>query len=335
MADFLDARMTLSIQTAELTNGDASTPIISVIILYYKRAETIRETLDSVLRQDLARFEVIVVDNHSEDGLAELIHAQYPQCSYIELPKNVGACAGRNVGLRAAVGEFLVFLEDDVSFASPFELSKMVTAWRDHPEVQVLAFQVCDPDTGKLRLREWCHPRYWRDFSESEFETWWFGEGAAAFRREVFEVCDPYYEPLFYGAEGDDLVIRLFNEGFRILHTPHVRVGHRASEQGRSSERQYYYFTRNYFWIAYKDFRFFDSIVYLLPKLMMMSYFTVRTKAFRPFLRGIRDGITGLRHIRNHRTPATPAAVAYLHDLGKWRPNLFVRLARHKTAPQL
>lgn len=327
--------MTMPIQSDDSISSEFDTPVVSVIILYYKRAETIRETLDSVLQQDFPHFEVIVVDNHSEDGLAELIHSQYPQCRCIELPKNAGACAGRNAGLRAAVGQFLVFLEDDVSFSSPCELSKMMTAWRVHPEVQVLAFQVCDPDTGKLRLREWCHPRYWRDFSESEFETWWFGEGAVAFRRRVFDVCGLYYEPLFYGAEGDDLVIRLFNEGFRILHTPHVRVGHRASEQGRSSERQYYYFTRNYFWIAYKDFRFFDALTYLLPKLMMMSYFTLRTKAFRPFLRGMRDGIIGLNSVRNHRTPATPAALAYLRDLGKWRPNLFVRLARHKIAPQL
>src|SRR5580658_9908020 len=112
--------MTLPIQTAELTNNNSVTPLVSVIILYYKRAETIRETLDSVLRQDFPHLEIIVVDNHSQDGFAELIRTQYTRCRYIELPKNVGACAGRNVGLRTAAGEFLVFLEDDVSFSSPF-----------------------------------------------------------------------------------------------------------------------------------------------------------------------------------------------------------------------
>ena len=47
-------------------------PLVSVIILYHKRATTILETLDSVARQDYPNREVILVDNHSEDNLKEL-----------------------------------------------------------------------------------------------------------------------------------------------------------------------------------------------------------------------------------------------------------------------
>ena len=305
-----------------LSTHNTTLPLVSVIILYYKRSETIQETLNSVSRQDYPNREIIIIDNHSEDDLKDIIEAKYPECRLFELPKNVGACAGRNAGIHRAQGQFLVFLEDDVSFSSPFELSKMMKVWQAHPEVQVLALQVCDPDTGKLRLREWCHPRYWKEFSESEFETWWFGEGASAFRRMVFDLCGPYYEPLFYGAEGSDLVIRLFNQGFRILHAPQIRVGHRASKKGRSSERQYYYFTRNYFWIAYKDFHLIDGVRYLFPKLMMMAYFTIRTGAYGPFFRGVWDGIRGLKAVRKDRTPASPATIRYFRQLEKWRPNL-------------
>jgi len=317
------------------SQDSSASPLVSVIILYYKRRETIEETLDSVQRQDYPNCEVIVVDNHSEDDLSDLIRRKYFHYRLFELPENVGACAGRNVGVRNAKGQFLVFLEDDVSFRSQFEVSKMMSVWEAHPETQVLAFQVCDPDTGDLRLREWCHPRYWKEFSESEFETWWFGEGACAFRRTVFDLCGTYYEPLFYGAEGDDLVIRILNQGFRILHTPQVRVGHRASKTGRSIGRQYYYFTRNYFWIAYKDFRLWDGVRYLIPKLAMMCYFTLRSSAYGALLRGIRDGLRGLRAVRKDRTPANGATMRYLRELGKSRPTLFMRLARHKAAPQL
>ena len=310
-------------------------PLVSVIVVYYKRRETIEETLDSIRRQDYPNREIIVVDNHSEDGLKEFVQASFSECRFLELPRNIGPCGGRNAGIRIAKGEFLVFLEDDVSFSSPFEISKMMKVWETHLDVQVLAFKVCDPETGKLRLREWCHPRYWKEFSESEFETYWFGEGASAFRREAFELCGPYYEPLFYGAEGDDLVVRLFNQGFRILYTPQVRVGHRASEKGRTSERQYYYFTRNYFWIAYKDFRVFEGVRYLLPKLMMMLYFTLRTGSYGPFFRGVWDGVRGLKTVRKDRTPANQKAIRNLAQLEKWKPNLFVRLSRHREAPQL
>lgn len=310
-------------------------PLISVVILYYKRRDTIEESVNSVLAQDYPNLELIIVDNHSEDGIRATVEGMSRNVKFIELPENIGACGGRNAGLRLAHGEFVVFLEDDVKFLSPFEVTKITRVFDAHPEVHVLALQVCDPDTGELRLREWCHPRYWKEHAEAEFETSWFGEGASAFRREALDLCGGYYEPLFYGAEGDDLVVRLFNQGFRILHTPQVRVGHRASEKGRSSYRQYYYFTRNYFWIAYKDFPFFTGMRYLLPKLGMMGLFALRTRSFKAFFGGSWDGIRGLRQIYSDRTLATPSTVKYLADLEKWRPNIFVRLARHREAPQI
>lgn len=309
--------------------------LVSVVILYYKRRETIGASLESVLRQDYPHREVIVVDNHSEDGLKQWIRTGGYAVRLIELQENRGACGGRNAGIRAARGEIIVCLEDDVSLCSPFELTKMVNVFRQHPEIHVLAFQICDPETGRVRLREWCHPRYWKECDQSEFETFWFGEGASAFRREVFEACGAYYEPFHYGAEGDDLVIRILNRGFRILYTPLVRVGHRASEQGRSSERQHYYFTRNYIWTAFKSYHFTDGVRYLVPKLLMMSYFTLRTRSFGAFFRGLWDGIRGISQVRQHRTPASRATVRYLADLEKHRPGLLVRLGRHKAAPQL
>jgi GT2 family glycosyltransferase len=315
--------------------GNGNSPLVSVIILYYKRRETIRETLDSVIRQEYANREIILVDNHSEDDLREALASALVGVKLIEMPQHLGACAGRNAGIRAARGEILVFLDDDVSFRSVFELSKMIRVWKTHPDVQVLAFQVCDPDNGKLRLREWCHPRYWREFSESEFETSWFGEGACAIRREVFDICGYYYEPLFYGAEGADFMFRVIDHGFRILHAPQVRVGHRNSQIGRTTGRQIYYFTRNYIWITYRNFPFFAGLRYLSVKLLMMFYFAVRTGAYKHFLRALSGAIQGLKRVRADRTPMKKATLQYLAELEKERPNLLVRLGRHNKAPQL
>ncbi|MGH9728847.1 MAG: glycosyltransferase family 2 protein [Candidatus Acidiferrales bacterium] len=310
-------------------------PLVSVVILYYKRRETIEESIDSVLAQDYPRVELIVVDNHSEDDIRQVVEQRGTRVNLIQLATNMGTCAGRNVGLRAAHGEFVAFFDDDVKFLSPFEVTKITKMFQAHAAIQVLALQSCDPDTGELRLREWCHPRYWKEHAEAEFETSWFGEGMVAFRKDALDACGGYYEPLFYGAEGDDLVVRLFNRGYRILHAPQVRIGHRASETGRSSYRQIYYFTRNYLWTAYKDFPIHAGIRYLLPKLAMMGFFAMRTRAFKAFFRGLWDGIKGLKMIRPDRTPATPSTRRYLADLEKWRPNLLVRLARHREAPQI
>ncbi len=308
-------------------------PFVSVIVLYYKRRDLIEKCLDSAFRQDYPHREVIVVDNHSEDGLREIIQARGYQVSLIELPENLGACAGRNAGIRAARGDILVFLEDDAAFASPFELSKVVKAFDRLPDAHVLAFRVCDPETGEVRPREWCHTRPCHQFRDTEFETIWFGEGASAFRRQVFEVCGLYYEPLFYGAEGHDLMLRLLDHGFRMVYAPQIRVSHWASEKGRSAARQYYFYTRNFIWTAFKDYPLWDGLLFLVPKLFMMLYFSWRSSTYSPFLRGLWDGLIGLGRVWRDRTPALKSTLRYVDQQEKWRPSLMVRFARHRREP--
>lgn len=313
----------------------SSPPLVSVILLYYKRREIIEKTLRSVLAQDYPNYEIVLVDNHSEDDLRVLVESLNPAIRLLELPKNVGACAGRNEGIRAAAGEILVFIDDDVCFCSPEEISKIVEKFRQRPESHGLALQICDPRTGKVRLREWCHTRPYETWVDREFETNWFGEGASAFRREVFDECGLYYEPLYYGAEGHDMVVRILDRGFRLLHTPEIRVDHWASEKGRTVGRQYYYFTRNFLWMACKDYQFWDGVRFVIPKMLMMLYFAVRTAGYRPVFEGIRDGIRGLRSVRADRTPISSRTVRYMAEHEKWRPSLFARLARHRAEPQI
>lgn len=310
-------------------------PLVSVILLNYRRREALEQTLDSVLRQQYANREIIIVDNGSQRSLRDLVGGRDPTIQLIELPENRGAGGGRNVGIRIARGEIVITLDDDMSFASPCEIGKVVKTFEERPDIHVLAFQVCDAETGKVRLREWCHPRSWREFGESSFETHFFVEGACACRREVYERAGLYYEPLNVYCEGYDLALRILDFGFRILYAPTIQVFHRMSPVARPPERPYYLFTRNYIWIAYKDYGFLDGIRFLMPKLSMMLYFTLRSGRFLPFLKGFWDGFARLREIRRARTPVRRATVQYMAELDKHRPGLLFRLARHRTQPQL
>ena len=309
--------------------------MVSVVFPYYKRGDVFALALDSVLRQDFADYELIVVDNGSKDGVRQVVESHDAAVRLIELAENRGACGARNAGIAAARGEIIVVLDDDVGFVSPFELSRLVSVFDQHPDFQVLAFQICDPVTGDLRLRDWCHPRDWKKFSQSEFETHHFGEGAMAARREVFDKTGLYYEPFFYGAEGHDMEIRVLNQGFRILYAPRVRVWHRVSEKARSVDRQYYYFTRNYIWMAYKDYPALAGLQFLTIKMGMMLYFTLRLKCYASFWRGVRDGIRGLPKVRAARTPATRETLRRWAEFERERPGWRARLARHSEKPQI
>jgi len=87
-------------------------PLVSVVIPTFNRAHLISDTLESVLNQTFRDFEIIVVDDGSTDNTPELIKGYGPQVRYI-YQENSGQGAARNVGIHAACGDFIAFLDSD------------------------------------------------------------------------------------------------------------------------------------------------------------------------------------------------------------------------------
>lgn len=308
-------------------------PLVSIVILNYKRLDALELTLESVAGQNYARTEVIVVDNHSEQDVAGVVSRFGSQIHLIELETNLGACGGRNAGIRSAAGDIIITLDNDVSFLSPSAIDRVVAIFRERPDFHVLAFQLRDAVTGDMRLREWCHPKDWRLFSEAQFETHFFVEGAAAYRREVFDNVGGYFEPLFVYNEGWDFGLRILDCGFRILYAPEIKVRHLMSAEARSKSRTIYLFTRNYLWIAYKDYPVWEGIRFAGFRLLMMCIHAIRAGYPSSFLLGLLHGFGGWSRIK--RRPVNKRTVAHIAALDRQRPNLFIRAMRHRRAPQL
>src|ERR1700752_405210 len=146
-------------------------PLVSIVILNYKRLTALELTLESVVAQKYANKEIIVVDNHSEEDVATVVRKYGSDIRLIETGKNLGGCGGRNVGIRAAQGEVVITLDNDVSFLAPDAIDNVVRHFEDHPDYHLLAFQLRDAQSGELRLREWCHPKDWRTFANIPFPT--------------------------------------------------------------------------------------------------------------------------------------------------------------------
>ncbi len=85
---------------------------ISVIIPTYNRKHTIGRAIFSVLRQTHSVFELIVVDDGSDDGSGEWIRKEYPEIQYIFQP-NAGVSSARNKGIELAKGSWIAFLDSD------------------------------------------------------------------------------------------------------------------------------------------------------------------------------------------------------------------------------
>src|SRR5580698_10508163 len=85
------------------------TPRISVVIVSFNRVDRLRENLKA-LGVD---HQIVVVDNGSWDG-AETINEEFPALRFSRLPKNFGLTKALNIGLRAAEGDYILCLHDDV-----------------------------------------------------------------------------------------------------------------------------------------------------------------------------------------------------------------------------
>lgn len=127
----------------------ADQPLVSVIIPCYKQAEYLAQAIESALSQTYDQVEVIVVDDGSPDGVAE-VASRYPAVKYVH-QRNAGLAAARNTGLRESHGELVVFLDSD-DWLLPGAIETGVDAFQAHPESGYVAglAQWTDPEGSPI-----------------------------------------------------------------------------------------------------------------------------------------------------------------------------------------
>lgn len=109
--------------------------MISIIIPVYNQADHLGNCLASLKEQTYNNYEIIVVDDGSEDDIASVISESKPifniKLSYFE-QENQGASAARNRGARIAKGEYLIFCDADI-IMSPQMLGSMLKTLKNNP----------------------------------------------------------------------------------------------------------------------------------------------------------------------------------------------------------
>lgn len=104
----------------------------SIVIACYNQEDFIRQCVESALFQGHPGKEIIVVDDNSQDGTADILNTFGESIIFVRLPANRGAAGARNHGASLARGEFLVFLDgDDVMMPWALEVyGRLITARR-------------------------------------------------------------------------------------------------------------------------------------------------------------------------------------------------------------
>src|SRR5436189_410549 len=89
-------------------------PLISVVVPMYNVAEYVADSLDSILRQPVSQFQIIVVDDASTDGSREIVEkyaAEHDRIQLVCLPERSGVSIARNVAMPLCTAPYVTFVD--------------------------------------------------------------------------------------------------------------------------------------------------------------------------------------------------------------------------------
>jgi GT2 family glycosyltransferase len=257
---------------------------VSVCIANWNCRDLLRACLESLLdRPQGVRLEVIVVDNASRDGAADMVEQEFPDVILFRNATNLGFARANNQAARRAQGRYLFFLNND-TVVPPDSLRRLLDFAEAHPEVGMVGPRLRDVQgqwqvsyrkrptmatllhrTSLLRWTGLLRGEY-RRYRRQEFDPHSLRQvdvlmGAAVLLpREVFFGCGAWDEDFVFGGEDLDLSLRVKRRS-AVVYLPSVEVMH----VGRVSTRQHIGFASTQMAIGFV--RYFRKAGYPWPAL--------------------------------------------------------------------
>ncbi|MBL9001020.1 MAG: glycosyltransferase family 2 protein [Phycisphaerae bacterium] len=216
---------------------------LSIVILSFNRREALARTLSEVRSAEWGRSaQVIVVDNASSDGSAEMVRREFPMVELLALERNT-AIAGFNLGAARATREVVLILDDD--------------SWpREGAMEGALAYLESHPEVGGIMLHR-RHPRSlapeW-PFDQPDLagvQTEWPDMGCGNIvRRGAWNRVGGYEERFHLYRNDTDLALKLLGAGCGVVFNPAWEVWHDSAVVTRKSNKWLRLSTRNWVWMA-------------------------------------------------------------------------------------
>jgi hypothetical protein len=223
---------------------------VSVIIVNWNTRDILRDCLRSVYEQTRdIRYEVIVVDNASSDGSAEMVREEFSQVILIENAENRGFAAANNQGMAIAHGRYVLLLNSD-TIVLDGAIQKTLIFADQQTEMAVVGCQVWENENETQRtcfafpsVKNMCilHAGLRRMFPRSRLFGWidygWWDRTTLMevdvvsgmfmlVRREAIDQVGLMDEDYFVYAEETDWCFRFWKAGWRCVFTPNARIIH-------------------------------------------------------------------------------------------------------------
>lgn len=289
---------------------------IACIVLNWNGGTTILECLRSIHASRNVVLQSIVVDNGSTDGSLEDIRVEFPDVRIVELAKNKGLAAARNIGVREALkGEcgYILFIDDDAR-VEPDTICRLKEVLATVPDVGIVSPRILDGNTPEIiwydggmvnRFGDPVHRGMGKKAEPSTSVTdIEFATGCCVLiKQEVFSRVGMLDEEFFVYSEDTDFSFRARSSGHRIIHVPSATVLHDQSSDTTANRGKWYrdyYVTRNKLLLFKKHYRglaWVTAIGYfkirhgIIPALYFML--TLQPSRLLAVARGVLDHLRG------------------------------------------
>lgn len=219
-------------------------PHTTVVIPNYNGAPHLDDCLGSLLQLDYPHYDIVVVDNGSTDGSADLVRKRYSRVRLVKMGSNLGFAAACNRGAREASGSVVAFLNNDMRVDAGW-LRELVAPFAGHPDVaatgaRILSWsgEAIDFVGGSVNFYghgfQPLHGRPAADADGLAMRPVLFPcGGSMAARREVFLSSGGFDEDYFAFFEDIDFGWRLWVLGYRVLFVPGAVAYHKGHATGR------------------------------------------------------------------------------------------------------
>lgn len=243
-----------------------------MVVVTWNRRELLRSCLQSLRSQQWREpFDVIVVDNGSDDGSGEMALGEFAgnpvfRLKLIRNPDNRGFCAANNQGFAASGSDLIALLNNDAE-ADPQWLASLASAFEGRPEVGMAASKILvyeDPSridkVGHLIYPDGQNRgRGSGELDRGQYdrleEVLWPDGCAAMYRRSMLDQIGGFDEDFFAYADDAELGLRARIAGWRCLYVPQAVVRHhRGATLGVRSSRRLELIERNRVLLAAKLF---------------------------------------------------------------------------------
>ncbi|MGQ9675835.1 MAG: glycosyltransferase family 2 protein [Chloroflexota bacterium] len=220
---------------------------LSVIVISYNTRELLTRCLKSVVSTvHGTSYEIIVVDNASRDGSAEMVRRDFPRVSLICNDVNRGFAAANNQGIRASRGRYILLLNSD-AMVMPGSIRSMVEYMDSHEEVGVVGPRLLNADgsfqgscadfpslRGEMLLltklsKIACpqtYPNYPPEQCRERRAVDWVSGACLMARRKAVDSVGLLDEDYFMYAEETDWCYRMREAGWHVHYLPSARVVH-------------------------------------------------------------------------------------------------------------